>query len=432
MLQLPNQKNKSRALPHTPCAPGRGFTLIEIVLYTGILAVVGLIGTQFFLVISRSYFQDQARNEVTQNVRFVSHTMQQAVRAAAKVNTASSSMLDLAMTDAAKSPTVFTLANGVLYRQEGGGAQVALTSDKVEVTSLYFYSVATQQTIVDPVYHWAWNGGASSTSGIIEGVGWIDFNPPLGNVRVPLGQGDFYGYAYIPVSNGYISFNCETTSSCSAVNYKVYSQANGDIRGWAWSDQYGWISFSSADTTSTIAYQVAIATGTGDFSGWAWSENLGWISFHCNNSGIGDTCANSQYKVKVAQSLSRPFHAVRIIISIRYKASTSPFAQYSETHDFSTALTQPSAVTIANVNPGSATSTVSVTITGTNFQAGAEVKFSRVGEEDIFPTATCSLAGSTTFTCSFNVSGRTKAKWDVVVTNPDGQIGILPEGFEVQ
>lgn len=30
---------------------------------------------------------------------------------------------------------------------------------------------------------------------------------------------------------------------------------------------------------------------------WAWSSNVGWISFNCNNSGIGDTCGTSLYRV---------------------------------------------------------------------------------------------------------------------------------------
>jgi len=328
--------------------PDRGFTLIELLIYVAVLAVVGLVGASLFLTISRSYFRDQARNEVSQNMRLVTQVIQQAVRAATKVNTASSSTLELAMAETAKNPTRFTLSGGTLYKQEGAGSQVALTS----------------------------------------------------------------------------------TASCSSVSYKVYSDANGDLHGWAWSDQYGWWSFNSVEAGSPISYKVSINTTTGDFSGWAWSENVGWLSFNCDNSGIGNTCATANYKVKAAARSGRPINSVRVTITISYKTS-NPLLQASDTYDFSVALGQPSLVTVDNITPGSGSGTVSVTITGTNFQTGAEVKLSRVGEADIFPTSACTLGGSTSFSCTFDLTGKAQGKWDVVVTNPDGQKGILPAGFEI-
>lgn len=67
-----------------------------------------------------------------------------------------------------------------------------------------------------------------------------------------------------------------------------------DLKGWAWSDGAGWISFNCANGgTNTckksqtdsvgVDYKVQISTTTdtttGIFSGWAWSSNVGWIKF---------------------------------------------------------------------------------------------------------------------------------------------------------
>ncbi len=60
------------------------------------------------------------------------------------------------------------------------------------------------------------------------------------------------------------------------------AQAAGNTRGWAWSENIGWISFNcdNQGTCGTIDYGVNIDEGTGEFSGWAWSENVGWINFN--------------------------------------------------------------------------------------------------------------------------------------------------------
>lgn len=61
----------------------------------------------------------------------------------------------------------------------------------------------------------------------------------------------------------------------------------GSVTGFAWSDNVGWISFSSKNEPSgTPAYGVTVDTstfatkGVGAFSGYAWSEHIGWVSFN--------------------------------------------------------------------------------------------------------------------------------------------------------
>jgi len=48
------------------------------------------------------------------------------------------------------------------------------------------------------------------------------------------------------------------------------------LSGYAWSENIGWISFSTA---GAIDYGVDLDDSTKNFSGYAWSENIGWINF---------------------------------------------------------------------------------------------------------------------------------------------------------
>jgi hypothetical protein len=57
----------------------------------------------------------------------------------------------------------------------------------------------------------------------------------------------------------------------------------GNVHGYAWSSNYGWVSFNcnqtDGNTCATNNYGVSIDAVTGQFSGYAWSSNAGWIYF---------------------------------------------------------------------------------------------------------------------------------------------------------
>lgn len=143
--------------------------------------------------------------------------------------------------------------------------------------------------------HWAWN----------DTVGWIDLYF-TSNVNVLPSK--ISGYASSSI--GYIAFDCATSPNgnvCgSPATWQVSNNGAGNLSGWAWSDSIGWISFDCHDLDPTCAgfsYQVNIDS-SGNFFGWAWNDSVGWISFNCYNSGIGDTCSASNYKVKTSWSSS--------------------------------------------------------------------------------------------------------------------------------
>lgn len=76
------------------------------------------------------------------------------------------------------------------------------------------------------------------------------------------------------------------------LSYKIANAAaGGNVFGWAWSENIGWISFNCDHTTDgtlppnntntcgTSGYSVNVDLSTGNFSGHAWSSNVGWIDF---------------------------------------------------------------------------------------------------------------------------------------------------------
>lgn len=422
----------------------QGFTLLELVIYTAILGMVGVFGASILNQVSRMYIQNQSRIEVSQNLRSASQIIQEAVGQARGVNSASGSVLNLAMPAGVvdPDPTQFT-RNAVTSAIEKNAARI--TTARVRVTELEFSIVSTMPLLVDSVNRWAWNG---------NGLGWIDFNPSEGNVRVTMGEGDFFGYARAAnaasgASLGFFSLNCLTPGNC-VHPYRVSSDANGNLSGFAWNDIFGWVSFSCANdhnpdlsgvqpfcaANGGFDYRVTVATTTGVFSGWAWMPAFGWISFNCNNSGIGNTCGTVSYHVAAQRGVGRPINAIQTRIRMQYNTA-NPLAMHEETYSFAVALSPAAAVRVDTCTigglacSGASGATVSgVQITGANFLSGAAVRLSRPGFAEIvgsgFTLQAGALAGG-----SFNLAGAARGTWDVWVHNPDGQIGVLPDGFTI-
>ncbi|TSC60129.1 MAG: Polymorphic membrane protein [Parcubacteria group bacterium LiPW_15] len=136
--------------------------------------------------------------------------------------------------------------------------------------------------------YWAWN----------DVVGWINFYDTQSIIVGPYG---LTGYA--SSSFGEVSLDCNTTpigNICGTSNYQVLNDGNGNLSGWGWNDQAGWISFCGGQNTSacpgTVGYEVLVSAGTGIFTGWAWNDLVGWISFNCSN--VPGSCTTSQYDVE--------------------------------------------------------------------------------------------------------------------------------------
>lgn len=160
---------------------------------------------------------------------------------------------------------------------------------------ILFLSVALvlAATNIDSTNRWAWN----------DLIGWIDF---YATNTVNVNSQQLTGYA--SSSAGDISLDCATTrigNICNQSYYKVINDGAGNLSGWGWNDNYGWVSFcggqNNPNCPGSIIYRVQIDPNTGDFSGYAWNDVLGWISFCGNSSGTGG-CAQTNYPYKVNTS----------------------------------------------------------------------------------------------------------------------------------
>jgi len=89
-----------------------------------------------------------------------------------------------------------------------------------------------------------------------------------------------------------------------------------------------------------------------------------------------------------------------------------------------------SAPVITSVSPTSAgkDTTVGITVNGDNFLDGATVKLIQPGYPPV-SASTVSVSSVKKIECSFNLKGVDKGHVSILVTNPDGQTGILESGF---
>ncbi len=69
-------------------------------------------------------------------------------------------------------------------------------------------------------------------------------------------------------------------------------------------------------------------------------------------------------------------------------------------------------------------------ISGTNFVDGLTIKLVKSGETDIAATD-ISFESASKITCKFDLTGKRKGSWDLVVTNPDDNSVILTNAFTV-
>ncbi len=94
----------------------------------------------------------------------------------------------------------------------------------------------------------------------------------------------------------------------------------------------------------------------------------------------------------------------------------------------------PQAPSITSITPdqGITYQTVSITdLAGNGFEPGVSVNLTKSGEPTIVGTNVTRVGGSQ-ITCDFDLTGAVVGPWTVVVTNDDGQLGTLNDGFVVK
>ncbi len=132
----------------------RGFTLLELLIYIGILAIVMVMLAGTITSINRGIGQISASSEVDSNIRFVLDRVgQDAVYASAVTNpsVAGTSSSTLIITSGSGTSVSYCTIGGVIYRQAGGSCTSAsepITSSSVSVTSLSFTNIQNTNTIL--------------------------------------------------------------------------------------------------------------------------------------------------------------------------------------------------------------------------------------------------------------------------------------------
>ncbi len=173
--------------------------------------------------------------------------------------------------------------------------------------------------------HWAWN----------DVVGWIDFYiGGTSNITVSASQLTYSASSSV----GYLSLDCGTAPgwTCSPISYNVANDGAGNLGGWAWNDQVGWITFywGNASASSTQAHTSLCTSygqycgvyidASGNFHGYAWSDAVGWISFNCLDISAPFCSGTSNYEVATSWA---PVAAVGTLDSATFDTASTPGAE---------------------------------------------------------------------------------------------------------
>lgn len=117
-----------------------GFTLLEMIIYIGITAVVVVSLMNIMITVFETRERTENVSEVQQSARLVMDRITNTLTYATDVEISSDG--DLITTKAGEqSPVVFSVRNRMLFVQRGSQAAKQLTPDTIQVTNLQFRSI---------------------------------------------------------------------------------------------------------------------------------------------------------------------------------------------------------------------------------------------------------------------------------------------------
>lgn len=129
---------------------GKGFTLVELLLYVGMLAMLLLVMSLFLSVIFQTHIKSQTIAEVEQQGVQVMQVITQVIRNADSINSpaigVSAASLSVSTYAPANNPTLFDLSGGTLRITQDAGQAVPLTNDRVAISSLSFQNLSRTGT----------------------------------------------------------------------------------------------------------------------------------------------------------------------------------------------------------------------------------------------------------------------------------------------
>jgi type II secretory pathway pseudopilin PulG len=127
-----------------------GFTLLELILYTGLAAFILTAVTFFSGTILASQIKNQTIAEVEQQGIQIMQIMSQSLRNAQRINSpvrgSQSATLSIDGLLPAKNPTIFTLAGNAITMTEGMNPAIQLTSQRISASNLVFRNLSRNGT----------------------------------------------------------------------------------------------------------------------------------------------------------------------------------------------------------------------------------------------------------------------------------------------
>jgi len=129
----------------------KGISLIELILYIGLLIIILSGVSSFFIVISNARIRNQVIMEVEQQGTQIMQEIGKSIRNSKKVNAPtvgnSDDSLSLQTVESNNNPTNFYIDNSKLVIKEGNDSSVELMNDKVNISDLNFENRSTTDTL---------------------------------------------------------------------------------------------------------------------------------------------------------------------------------------------------------------------------------------------------------------------------------------------
>lgn len=158
MFQLQKQK-------HTYIATARGFTLLELLVYISIFAVVAVVFMSAFINVTHTKARADAMREVESSMRKVSDVLSRDIEGAVSVSAASTTLTVVYPTES----IVYTVQDGRVLRRVGVRDSEAVTPPVVMVNALMFSRAENKNAVFDKkTESIIWNISASYRSNVPE------------------------------------------------------------------------------------------------------------------------------------------------------------------------------------------------------------------------------------------------------------------------
>ena len=229
-----------------------GFTLVEILIYLGLfLLIVGII-YPILIINLTNYISFRNQIDLSSEMRNIFLRMQREIIKSKAINI----LNDWEVLFEQNNETIAFFLTQPVYLDKKN-SNIKGFANNLSVGSISFNSSTNDSSI-----NYSVNFIPSSTC-------LINDNSNIDSIYT------FFGYAWSP-KIGWIKFRNDIGEP---INYGVCEDNNQELRGWAYNDVIGWISFNCLDVGVCATSNYKVIENNNYLYGYAWNDNLGWIIF---------------------------------------------------------------------------------------------------------------------------------------------------------